>query len=217
MGRALIVPTGEPCITAARASPQGRIAPPRRRLGHPDDSGCRASGGRAVGVQSAAAGHGGRPGEDVERAAGLHGSAPEADYEGWLTELVPTARVEVWEPPSSAAAKRGRKRRQNRDEPRAPRHTRFPQRGMQSPTLTLALSAGSATVAKQSCNAGTAGPHANVAELTAGADTVQVARAVVATCATSPHREKRKAPSARELSTRRIQLRYRNFGRGGTF
>jgi hypothetical protein len=27
----------------------------------------------------------------------LHGSAPEADYEGWLTELVPTARVEVWE------------------------------------------------------------------------------------------------------------------------
>jgi hypothetical protein len=27
----------------------------------------------------------------------LDGSAPEADYEGWLTELVPTARVEVWE------------------------------------------------------------------------------------------------------------------------
>lgn len=25
----------------------------------------------------------------------LHGSAPEADYEGWLTELVPTAQV--WE------------------------------------------------------------------------------------------------------------------------
>jgi hypothetical protein len=27
----------------------------------------------------------------------LDSSAPEADYEGWLTELVPTARVEVWE------------------------------------------------------------------------------------------------------------------------
>jgi hypothetical protein len=26
----------------------------------------------------------------------LHGSAPEADHEGWLTEFVPT-RVEVWE------------------------------------------------------------------------------------------------------------------------